>query len=849
MINLNSIKSLVSEVKEEILCSGDYDNVVHEFVSHCSAYDTAWLAMIPDRENGNGPMFKSCLDWIVENQNEGGFWGGIEQDDNLLMISIDALPATLASLVALKKWNASQHHSSIEKGLGFIHSKVDAILSNNYQNLPHEFILSFPAMIELSIEAGLDLLLSPRARDIVTNIFINRQHILEMEELEVNKSSYYNSPLLAHLETLPSKYYLDRLEIVEQYLRHDGSLFQSPSATARAFMITGNLDCMIYLESLVRNFPNGVPSKYPMDGDLVKLCIVDHLQGLGLAEHFGEDIQKILAQVYSNQKDYNNLDSTEINMVQKLFKDALAFRLLRMQGYSVTPGSFCWFLHEPEIMARIEHNSERFTCAMYNVYRATDLQFPREAEMEEARIIARKLLENISTTNPSLYCSKGLQNMIKYELNVPWTARLNHIYHRKWIEENRTSPLCFGTPPFYRLSGSKNNKLLQLAVENYELRQMIYRRELEELKGWSKKWRLSEMGFGREKSVYTYFVMATSSCFPFNSIMRLVAAKAAIIVTVADDFYDMEGSLTELETLTDAIRRWDSRGLEGHGKTIFEALDDFVNEIASCSCGPQERTEFVTKLRHLWIETFDSWMVERRWSLTGYKPSMDEYLLTGMISIAAHTIALPTTDFLTRNSTNGPNQEYHGITKLLMSLSRLANDTQSYEKEKLDGKLNYVLLHSDKNPSMVVADSVAYVRGIIQDIRKEFVEHVYMDRDVNESFRNIHLWSMKIFHLFFESANLFDSETALVDEIQRALFVPIVQKPRPEPLLSPPVPLTPLKNVKNVREILARLRPVTRGLGNIGFIRPSFVKNSSTSYVGRERTNAIVPIQFSLCFM
>ncbi|CAA0817905.1 (E-E)-geranyllinalool synthase, partial [Striga hermonthica] len=608
-----------------------------------------------------------------------------------------------------------------------------------------------------------------------------------------------------------------------------------------------------------------VPSKYPVDGDLVKLCIVDHLQGLGLAEHFNEDIEKILAQVYrhvfltlfSNQKDYNKPDRTETDIVRKLFKDALAFRLLRMQGYSVNPGSFCWFLHEPEIMACIEQNSERFTSAMYNVYRATDLQFSGEAEMEEARIFARKLLENISTTNPNLFCSKGLQNMIKYELSVPWTARLNHLYHRKWIEESITGPLCFGTPSFYRLSGPMNKKLLQLAVENYEFRQMIYRRELEELKGWSKKWRLSEMGFGREKTVYSYFVTAASSCLPLNSNMRSVAAKAAIIVTVADDFYDMEGSLTELEALTDAIRRWDSRGLEGHGKTIFDALDDFLNEIAACSYGPQERTKVVTKLRYLWIETFESWMVERRWSLTGYKPSMDEYLLTGMISIAAHTIALPATNFLTQNSTNGspdPNPKYHVITKLLMSLSRLANDTQSYEKEKLDGKLNYVLLHLDKNPSTSVADSVAYVRGIIQDIRKEFVEHVYMDGDVNESFRHIHLSSMKVFQMFFESANLFDSETALVDEIHKALYVPIIQKPKPEPLLSPLVPLTPANNVKNVKkkkdvtEILARFCPVTRRSGNIGFIRPLFVKNS-TSYVGRERMNVNAPMQFSLCFI
>lgn len=41
-----------------------------------------------------------------------------------------------------------------------------------------------------------------------------------------------------------------------------------------------------------------VPAKYPMDGDLIKLCIVDHVQGLGLAEYFDQEIEEMLAQVY-----------------------------------------------------------------------------------------------------------------------------------------------------------------------------------------------------------------------------------------------------------------------------------------------------------------------------------------------------------------------------------------------------------------------------------------------------------------------------------------------------------------------------------------------------------------------
>lgn len=64
------------------------------------------------------------------------------------------------------------------------------------------------------------------------------------------------------------------------------------------------------------------------------------------------------------------------------------------------------------------------------------------------------------------------------------------------------------------------------------------------------------MGFGREKTVYIYFAVASCPSLPY--MMRLVIAKAAIIVTVADDFYDMEGTLPDLEILTHAVQRYSS---------------------------------------------------------------------------------------------------------------------------------------------------------------------------------------------------------------------------------------------------------------------------------------------------
>ncbi|KAM7249593.1 hypothetical protein ACFE04_031371 [Oxalis oulophora] len=90
---------------------------------------------------------------------------------------------------------------------------------------------------------------------------------------------------------------------------------------------------------------------------------------------------------------------------------------------------------------------------------------------------------------------------------------------------------------------------------------------------------LSDLGFGRERTTYCYFAIA--SCDSFGASMRMMVSKLAILITVADDLYDAKGSIHELRALTDAIRRWDGIGLTDHNKTIFKALDNYMTLVAA----------------------------------------------------------------------------------------------------------------------------------------------------------------------------------------------------------------------------------------------------------------------------
>lgn len=88
-----SIKVLVKEMKQKLFSAQLQSSLVSP-----SAFDTAWLAMIPDSKNTENPMFKCCVDWVLNNQQEEGFWG---DDYNL----IHTLSSTLACILALATWN------------------------------------------------------------------------------------------------------------------------------------------------------------------------------------------------------------------------------------------------------------------------------------------------------------------------------------------------------------------------------------------------------------------------------------------------------------------------------------------------------------------------------------------------------------------------------------------------------------------------------------------------------------------------------------------------------------------------------------------------------------------------
>ncbi|KAL3741894.1 hypothetical protein ACJRO7_017380 [Eucalyptus globulus] len=611
-------------------------------------------------------------------------------------------------------------------------------------------------MVELARASSLKVVFPESVDRALADLFINRRQILEREEL-VDKNQY--CPLLSYLEALPSTYKISH-ETILKHLDSDGSLFQSPSATSRAYLSTGNEACLAYLQSLASNCASsGIPSLYPVDEDLTKLSLVHQLVRLGLTEYFDRENDESLAKIYRNYKHEKQITKSIHSIAAELYKDCLQFWLLRMHGYRVSPSSFCWFLDHEEVRDHIEKHYEYFSSVLLYIYRASNLMLPDEYELEKARIFSKKFLEKIASreTRDSSIISSSHCRMIEHELGLPWMARRDHLEHRTWMEEKDACVLWMGKFPYNRPSFVHNQDIVQLALQNYVLRQSAYRMELGVVKRWSETTGLRKMGFGRKKTLHSYFAVAASISLPCNSDVRVLVAKSAIMITVADDFFDMEGSLEDLEKLTNAVQRAKS------GRCSLSG---------ACSL-----------LLLLWT-----------------------YIHSLIFSPCFY-------DFLT------------------------------IQKEEKQWKLNFVLLYLKENPEASIEDSINFVQLLLEQLKKEFLLHVLEELcNLPEPSRRLHLGCLKVFHMFFNSSNRYDSETGMLHDIQKALVVPL-RVPKLKPL----------------RPLLEQLGPkprefVTKSLyGQVGLER--FPRKSFVGYRISSRTGPVdrwekmyKSSNFKLCF-
>nr|QTW97448.1 KSL2 [Artemisia annua] len=709
-----------------------------------SSYDTAWVAMVPSPKSPTSPYFPKCLNWLMNNQLNDGSWGLPNFDHPLLK---DTLSSTLACIVALKRWNVGE--DQINKGLCFIESNF-AVATDKNQQSPFGFDIIFPGMLEYAKELNIKLPLKQ------TDLSL----MLHERELQLRRChSDEREAYLAYVsEGLGNLY---DWNMVMKYQMKNGSVLNSPSATAAALVRYQNTGCLHYLTSLLDKFGNAVPTVYPLDL-YARLSIVDTLERLGIARHFRVEIQNVLDETYKCwlQRD------------EQIFTDivtcALAFRVLRINGYEVSSDSLNEIITEPfrDVYTALE------------VYRASQTIYKEESAFEEQSLRSADFLKwkiSLASNQLSKYIHKEVESALKF----PFYATLERIYTRRNIEHydvGNTRTL----KTTYRSSNFSNKDYLTLAVDDYNTCQSIYREELKGLERWVVENKLDQLKFARQKTAYCYFSVAATLSSPELSDARISWAKSSILTTVIDDFFDVGGSMDELANLIQCVQKWDvnvdTDCCSEEVRVVFLALKDAVCWIGDTAFKWQGR-DVTRHVIDLWLDLMNSMMREAIWTRDACVPTINEYMENAYVSFALGPIVIPVLYFIGPKLSEEVVQssEYQYLFKLMSTQGRLLNDIQGFKREFKEGKLNAVTLQMSHEKSGIVNDEVVKeMKILVKNQRRELMQLVLeakgsiVPRACKDAF-----WNMcNVLNLFYSTDDGFTGN-AILDIVKGVIYEPV----------------------------------------------------------------------------
>ncbi|KAF5195552.1 Copalyl diphosphate synthase [Thalictrum thalictroides] len=370
----------VKEIKQAL-------NVVKERVHSCedgnlsiSAYDTAWVALVKDIHGSDAPLFPSSLEWIVNNQLPDGSWG-----DRYFFSAYDRLSCTMACVVALKTWNINPE--GCENGLSFLRQNLHRLRDEDPEHLLSGFEVTFPTLVEMAQKLGLQVL---KDSDVFQDLLAKRAQKLK----RIPKDVLHNRPttLLHSLEGIPD---LDWEKLLK--MQHpNGSFLCSPSSTAYALMQTKDENCFRYLAGIVQKFNGGVPHSYPMDL-FEQLWVVDRLERLGFSRFFKSEIKKILDYVYGCWT-CNGISWSKDTIEFDIDDTCMGFRMMRLHGYDVNASAIQHFMRDGQFFCFVGQNSQGLT-EMLSLYRASQVLFPQESILEEAKGFSSNFLRKKQELN------------------------------------------------------------------------------------------------------------------------------------------------------------------------------------------------------------------------------------------------------------------------------------------------------------------------------------------------------------------------------------------------------------------------------------------------------------------
>ncbi|KAJ8622266.1 hypothetical protein MRB53_030795 [Persea americana] len=299
-----------------------------------------------------------------------------------------------------------------------------------------------------------------------------------------------------------------------------------------------------------------------VDDNLQELNLIDAVQRLGVAYHFEEEIAQALLRMYKSGRGYGG----------DLHAVALQFRLLRQEGYNVSPDVFMKFKDEEGKFKRTLAGDTR---SLLSLYEAAHMGTHGENILDEAIAFTR---ENLNSALPCL--NLPFSTLVEHALELPLRKRVE----RWW-------------------------------------------------KSWDSA---AKLPFIRDRVVECYFWKLGVYFEPQYSQARKMLTKIISLTSIMDDIYDVHGTLEELEPYTDAIQRWDRSVIDQfpdyiklHFSALLDTVDKFEEELAQ-----EGKSYHIPYLKQVFKEVSKGYLIEEQWLNSGHVPTLEEYMTNALITSA-----------------------------------------------------------------------------------------------------------------------------------------------------------------------------------------------------------------------
>ncbi|XP_038974271.1 ent-copalyl diphosphate synthase 1, chloroplastic-like [Phoenix dactylifera] len=588
---INGVKSMLS--------STDDDGEIS-----ISAYDTAWVALVKHQNGSGDPQFPSSLQWIIENQLPDGSWG------DSIFLAHDRIISTLACVVALKSWNT--HPDICDRGISFLRDNMWRLAQQEGELVLTGFEIAFPALLERAKALGLEL---PYDDPALQDIYARRN--LKLKRIPSDVLHKLPTTLLYSLEGLPG---LDWEKLFGPQCV-DGSFQTSPASTAYALMQTNDEKCLKYLQKIVERFDRGVPNLYPVDL-FDRLWAVDRLERLGISRYFEPETKQCLDFVYRYWTE-EGIGWTRYSTVNDVDDTSMGFRLLRLHGYHVSPDVFRHFEKEGSFFCFAGQSSQAAVSEMYNLNRASQVAFPGEKILEQAKDFSCRFLREKQASNQFLdrwIITKDLPGEVEYALDFPWYASLPRIEARLYIEHYGGADVVWIGKALYRMPRVNNDVYLELAKSDFNRCQAHHQVEWEGLQKWCEESGLAKQGVRAGGALTAYFLAAACIFEPDRAAERLAWARTAIVADAISSYFRSESCSDEMSQafihdFLDGGRNdqsptrlgWKRSGLGGGEEVVGPVLLQLLDRIASDALPTNRGNHVGRHLREAWAEWLLAW--------------------------------------------------------------------------------------------------------------------------------------------------------------------------------------------------------------------------------------------------